>query len=107
MVVASRTVKLQTRESKKRNSEIKEHRITESIPPINSVIGETTPQPDPYARFWNAAAQRNVSSQARSSDQRWIDDPIEAQKFIRGLISGARQEVLIADGYFGGEELGG
>jgi hypothetical protein len=107
MEVASRMVKFQTRDSKKKNAEIKEHQITEPMPPIDSLVGDTAPQPDPYARFWQAAAQRNVSNQARSSDQRWIDDPVEGRKFIRGLIGGARQDVLVADCFFGGEELGG
>ncbi|MGL1668945.1 hypothetical protein ACSTHX_00635, partial [Vibrio parahaemolyticus] len=84
----------------------KEHQITERMPPISNLIGDTARQPDPYTRFWDAAADRNVSNQARSSDQRWIDDPNEGRKFIRGLIGGARHDVLIADGFFGGEELG-
>jgi hypothetical protein len=106
MEVASRTVKLQTRDSKKKNADVKEHQITERMPPISNLIGDTARQPDPYTRFWDAAADRNVSNQARSSDQRWIDDPNEGRKFIRGLIGGARHDVLIADGFFGGEELG-
>jgi hypothetical protein len=105
--VSSRLVKLKTRESKKKNAEIKEHGIYERAHAIESLVGDTAPPPSPFARFWEAAAQRHVGSQARKSDQQWIDDPAVARAFLRSLTGGARQEVFVADCFFGGEELGG
>ncbi len=104
---SSRLVKLKTRESKKKDAGIREHQIHERALGANSLIGESEPQPGPYARFWEAAAQRVVRSQARTSDQRWIDDPAAARAFLRDLIGGARQDVFVADCFLGGEDLGG
>jgi hypothetical protein len=106
MGVTSRVVKLKTRDSKKKDAGTRDYDIYEEGPAIDSVVGDATPQLDPYARFWEAAAERNASGQAQKSDQRWINDPSEARLFLRGLIGGAREEIFVADCFFGGEELG-
>jgi hypothetical protein len=107
METSSRLVKLQTRDSKKKDAEIKEYDIHERMHAANSLVGDTVPPPNAYNRFFESAGQRQISNQARTSDQRWINDPTEARAFLRGLIGSARQEVFVADCFFNGEDLAG
>jgi hypothetical protein len=105
METSTRRVKLQTRESRKRDAETTEHEVNEQMFVTNSLIGETTPPLDAHSRFWESVALRQTSGQARKSDQQWIDDPAVARAFLRGLIGGARKEVFVADRFFDGEDL--
>lgn len=107
METSTRRVKLQTRESRKKDAEVKEHEIREQTLVTNSLIGETTPPLDAHTRFWESVGLRQTGNQARKGDQRWIDDPAAARAFLRGLIGSARQEVFVADCFFNGEELAG
>jgi hypothetical protein len=104
---STRRVKLQTREGRAKDAEVKEHEIGEQTLVTNSLIGETAPPLDAYTRFWESVELRQTGGQARKSDQRWIDDPATARAFLRGLIGSARREVFVADCFFNGQELAG
>jgi hypothetical protein len=107
METSTRRVKLQTRESRKKGAEIKEHEIGEQTLVTDSLIGDIEPPLDAHSRFYESANIRQNASQARKSDQRWIDDPTAARVFLRGLIGSARREVFVADCFFNGEDLAG
>jgi len=105
METSTRSVRLQTRDSKKRDAEIKEHEFPETTVVTNSLVGDTERPLSAHERFWEAAAMRLSTDQARKADQRWIDDPATARVFLRGLIGSAREEVFVADCFFNGEDL--
>jgi hypothetical protein len=107
METSTRQVRLTTRDSKKKGAEIKEHIIPEATAITDSLVGDTERPPSAHERFWEAAAMRRSSDQARKADQRWINDAATARVFLRGLIGSAREEVFVADGFFNGEDLGG
>ena len=105
METSTRRVRLQTRDSKKKDAEIKEHEFAEMTGVTNSLVGNTERPLSAHERFWEAAAMRLSTDQARKADQRWIDDPATARAFLRGLIGSAREEVFVADCFFNGEDL--
>jgi hypothetical protein len=107
METSSRRVQLQTRDSKKKDAEVKTHEIGEFVPGFDSVVGDATPPMNAHARYYEAFARRRVSGQARTNDQRWINDAASARAFLRALIGSAREEVFVADCFFSGEELSG
>lgn len=105
MEISTRRVRLQTRDSKKKDAEIREHEFPEATLVTDSLVGDTERPLSAHERFWEAAAMRLSTDQARKADQRWIDDPATAQAFLRGLIGSAREEVFVADCFFDGEDL--
>jgi hypothetical protein len=107
METFSRTVRLQTRDSKKKGAEVKTHDIGELTSVSNSMIGDATQPLSAHARFWQSVGLRQTGSQARKSDQMWINDPESARAFLRGLIGSAREEVFVADCFFNAEDLAG
>jgi hypothetical protein len=107
METFSRTVRLQTRDSKKKGTEVKTHDIGELTSVSNSMIGDATQPLSAHARFWQSVWLRQTGSQARKSDQMWINDPESARAFLRGLIGSAREEVFVADCFFNAEDLAG
>jgi hypothetical protein len=106
METSTRRVKVQTRDSNKKDAEIKEHEFPEATLVSDSLIGEADPPPSAQQRFWNAAALRISTDQARKADQRWVDDTVAARAFLRGIISSARNEVFVADCFFNSSDLG-
>jgi hypothetical protein len=105
--ISSRRVRLQTRDSKKKDAEVKTYEIGEFTPATDSVVGDVTPPMTPHARYYDAVERRRISGQARLHDQRWINDVASARSFLRATIGGAREEVFVADSFFSGEELSG
>ncbi len=105
MEMLTRRVRLQTRDSKKKDAEIKTHDIAEFTSASNSLIGDTEPPLDAHSHFWQSVALRAAGSQARKSDQTWINDPQTARALLRGLIGSARDEVFVADCFFDAEDL--
>jgi hypothetical protein len=103
--LASRRVQVHARDSKKKGAKVTVHEFGEFAPAFDSVIGDTTPPLDAHARYFESVGRRRVSGQARQNDQRWIDDVAGTRAFLRGLVGSARQEVFVADCFFGGEEL--
>jgi hypothetical protein len=61
----------------------------------------------PLPRIIEAEVRRDARAQAQKYDQAWFDygQREEAMDFIRSRISRAREEVLVADPYFGGRQL--
>ena len=107
METSSRRVQLQTRDSRKKDAEIKTYEIGELAPTTDSVVGDVTPPMTPHARFYDAVELRRVGARARLQDQRWINDVASARSFLRATIGGARQEVFVADSFFSGGDLFG
>jgi hypothetical protein len=103
----SQRVRLQTRDSKKKDAEVKTHEIDQFEPAADSVVGDVTPPMTPHARYYDAVERRRISRHARLHDQRWINDVASARAFLRSTIGDARQEVFVADSFFSGEELSG
>jgi hypothetical protein len=103
--ISSRRVRLQTRDSKKKDAEVKTYEIGEFTPATDSVVGDVTPPMTPHARYYDAVERRRISGQARLHDQLWLNDVASARSFLRATIGGARQEVFVADSYFSGQEL--
>jgi hypothetical protein len=105
METSTRRVRLQTRDSKKKDAEVIEHEFPETTVATSSLVGDTEGPLSAHERFWQAAAMRRSNNRAHKADQRWIDDPTTARAFLRGLIGSAREEVLVADCFFNGEDL--
>jgi hypothetical protein len=105
METYSRTVRLQTRDGKKKGAEVKTHDIGELTAISDSLVGDTVQPLDAHTRFWQAVGLRQTGSQARKSDQMWINDPESARSFLRRLIGSAREEVFVADCFFNAEDL--
>jgi len=105
METSTRSVKLQTRDSRKKDAAIEEHELREMTELSDSLMSDSDRPLLAHERFWKAAAMRLTTNQGRKADQRWINDPSEARVFLRGLIGNARKEVLVADSFFTGEDL--
>jgi hypothetical protein len=97
----SRRVRIQTRDSKKKDAETKTHDIAE-FAGSQSLVGDQTPPLDAHSRYFDGVEHRKV---ARLGEQRWFDNPASARAFVRSLIGRARTEVFVADAFFGPEEL--
>ncbi|HEX7935777.1 MAG TPA: VPA1262 family N-terminal domain-containing protein [Paraburkholderia sp.] len=54
-------------------------------------------------RVFEAMAMRKTKAAARLYDQHWFEDGQreEALRFVRSLVAGARERVIVADAYFG------
>jgi hypothetical protein len=90
---------------RKKGAEVKTHDIGELTAISDSLVGDTAQPLDAHTRFWQAVGLRQTGSEARKSDQMWINDPESARSFLRRLIGSAREEVFVADCFFNAEDL--
>ncbi len=104
--VASRRVKIVAPRSEARRSADASYEVVESSHEVLSTQGSSAPMTT-VARVFESEARRSRQALARSLGQTWFEDGQRevAMRFIRSRIGRARTQVIIADPYFGANQI--
>ena len=104
--VASRRVKIVAPKSEARRSADASYEVVESSHEVLSTQGSAAPMTT-VARVFESEARRSRQALARSLGQTWFEDGQReaALNFIRSRIGRARTQVIIADPYFGANQI--
>ncbi|MGA0564922.1 VPA1262 family N-terminal domain-containing protein [Ancylobacter sp. VNQ12] len=106
--VINRRVNINTRDTRRNESNITSHTIDEVGHSSKSIVALEEEAPDRMAiaaRFYGSSHRRERERAARKQDMQWFADRKSAAHFIRERIGRASQTIMVVDPYADGEDL--
>ena len=104
--IAGRRVKVVAPRSDSPRSATDEYEVTEFGHEVPINVGDAEPTPA-LTRIIEAEVRRDRRAVAKRYKQTWFEggDRTAALTFLRGVIAGARSDVMVADPYFGASQI--